>query len=65
MLQAILNGRAPWARRERSGRNRASWSSFLFPSVSFDRGGERLVVRVDDEDREQLRRLGLARIAAD
>jgi hypothetical protein len=34
-------------------------------SVLLDGGGERLVVGVDDEDSEQLRRLGLARVAAD
>jgi hypothetical protein len=40
-------------------------SSLLVRSVLFDRGDERLVVGVDDEHREQLRRLGLARVAAD
>src|SRR5215468_1560684 len=34
-------------------------------SVLLNGGGERFVVGVDDDDSEQLRRLGLARVAAD
>lgn len=36
----------------------------LFPSGLFDRCDQRFVIGVDDKDSEQLRQLGLARIAA-